>query len=402
MVARRAFLQGLTAAAGVAMLGLPRIAFAHIPGERRLVVVLLRGGMDGLAAVPPYGDPSYASARGALAFAGPGALGGVLPLDQFYGLNPALDSVAPLFQKREALVVHAVATAYRDRSHFDGQDVLENGTATPHSTQNGWVNRALSLYGTEASRVGLAVGQGVPLALRGTVPVHSWAPGALPGISPELVRKLAYLYEGDGSFALALEEGVQSETLASETLGDDNKMGPLGPQANAFAKLAPDAGKLLAAKDGPRVAVMECLGWDTHQGQGTLKGRLADTLRAFATGVAGMAEALGPAWRDTVVMASTEFGRTVAGNGTGGTDHGTASAMFLFGGNLAGGRVVAKWPGLDSARLYQGRDLLPTLDQRAVIKAVLRDHLEMPAEPLDRAVFPQSAGLRPLDGLMRA
>jgi uncharacterized protein (DUF1501 family) len=403
MLHRRNFLKSLGAAGAAAALGLPRIAFANIPGERRLVIVLLRGGMDGLGAVPPIGDADYASARGALALPAPGADGGVLPLDGIFGLNAALAPVQPLFQKREALAVHAVATGYRDRSHFDGQDVLENGTATPHATQNGWVNRALSLYGSSAGKLGLSVGQGVPLALRGAVPVHSWAPANLPGLPPDLLRKLEALYRGDAAFALAFEEGVQSEALATQMLGDDNKMGAVGPQANAFARLAPDAGKLLAAAEGPRVAVMECLGWDTHQGQGTVKGRLADTLRAFATGIADMATALGPAWNETIVIASTEFGRTVAGNGTGGTDHGTASAMFLFGGNLAGGHVLtARWPGLDRSRLYQGRDLVPTLDQRSVIKGVLRDHLEMPPEALDRAVFPQSEGLRAVGGLLRA
>ncbi len=401
MMTRRDVVRSLALGSGALALGLPRIAFARIPSERRFVLVILRGGMDGLAAVPPYGDPNYAGVRGPLALPGPGQQDGIIALDHFYGLNAALAPVAPLFKQGQALALHAIATPYRERSHFDGQDVLENGTATPHATQDGWLNRALGLYGAEARRTGLAVGQGVPLALRGPVPVQSWAPSRLPGLPPQLVEKLAALYKGDRTFEMALEEGVQAEALAEETLGDQRMMGPQGPQANAFAKLAPDAGKLLAAKDGPRVAVMECLGWDTHQSQGTVQGRMADTLRAFAEGIAGLAASLGPAWKDTVVLAASEFGRTARPNGTAGTDHGTATAAFLFGGQVAGGRVVANWPGLDQGRLYQGRDLAPTLDLRSAIKAALHDHLELPADAIERVVLPGSDQVKPLSGLVR-
>jgi len=402
MLSRRDVLSGMALGCGGLALGLPGVAFARIAGERRFVLVILRGGMDGLAAVPPYGDPDYREARGPLALAAPGEAGGIIPLDRFWGLNAALEPIAPLFKSGEALALHAVATSYRERSHFDGQDVLENGTLTPHGSESGWLNRALGLYRAESSRIGLAVGQGVPLALRGTVPVESWAPSQLPGLPPAMISELRALYGGDRLFTTALEEGVQAEALADVTLGDQRAMGPQGPQANAFAKLAPEAGKLLAAERGPRVAVMECLGWDTHQGQGTAAGRMADTLKAFATGVSGLAQSLGPSWKDTVVLAATEFGRTVRANGTGGSDHGTATAAFLLGGAVQGGRVIARWPGLAERQLYQGRDLAPTLDLRAALKAVLRDHLELSAETLDRVVFPQSAQVKPLDGLLRA
>lgn len=402
MFSRRHVLLGLAVGSSAAAFGLPRIAFAKISTERRFALVILRGAMDGLAAVPPYADPNYRSLRGPLALPEPGKEGGIIPVDNFFGLNAALEPVAPFFKKGEALVLHATATPYRERSHFDGQDVLENGTATPHATQDGWLNRALGLYGGDARRIGLAVGQGVPLALRGEVPVQSWAPSQLLGLPPAMVQKLAALYKGDRTFEMALEEGVQSETLAEVALGDGRMMGAQGPQANAFAKLAPDAGKLLAAKDGPRVAVMECLGWDTHQGQGTVQGRMANTLKAFASGIAGLAQSLGPAWRDTVVLAVSEFGRTVRANGTGGTDHGTATAAFLFGGAVHGGRVIASWPGLEQGRLYQGRDLAPTLDLRAALKAILRDHLELPEGGLDRVVFPASAPVKPMGGLVKS
>jgi uncharacterized protein (DUF1501 family) len=401
MLSRRDVLLGVALGSGAAALGLPRIAFADAPTEKRFVLVILRGGMDGLAAVPPYRDPGYRALRGSLALAEPDRQGGVIPLDNRFGLNAALAPVAPYFKRGEAMVIHAVATPYRERSHFDGQDVLENDTVTPHATQDGWLNRALALMGGDTRHTGLAVGLGVPLALRGKVPVESWAPAQLPGLAPALVHKLAALYNGDLVFEMALEEGVQAEALADTALGDQRKMDAQGPQPNVFAKLAPNAGKLLAARDGPRVAVMECLGWDTHQGQGTVAGRMADTLAAFANGIAGLEQSLGPAWQQTVVLAATEFGRTARPNGTGGTDHGTATAAFLFGGAVHGGRVVARWPGLGEGQLYQGRDLAPTLDLRAVCKAVLRDHLGLPADALDRAVFPGSTAVRSLDGLVK-
>lgn len=405
MFSRRHVLLGLALGSSAAAFDLPRLAFAKIPGERRFVLVILRGAMDGLAAVPPYADPNYRLLRGTLALPEPGREGGIIPIDNFYGLHAALEPVAPFFKKGEAVAVHATATPYRERSHFDGQDVLENGTVSPHATQDGWLNRALGLYGVGARRLGLAVGLGVPLALRGDVPVESWAPSQLPGLSPAMVQKLAALYKGDRSFEAALEEGVQSEKLAEVVLGHDPRAfrpGGQGPRANVFAKLAPDAGKLLAAKDGPRIAVMECLGWDTHQDQGTVQGRMANTLKAFANGIAGLAQSLGPAWRDTVVLAASEFGRTARANGTGGTDHGTATAAFLFGGAVKGGRVIANWPGLAQGRLYQGRDLAPTLDLRAVLKTVLRDHLELPEDGIERAVFPASAQVKPMDELVRS
>ena len=401
MLSRRNLIYGMALGCGSLALGLPGVAFARIESERRFVLVILRGGMDGLAAVPPYGDPGYREVRGPLALASPGEAGGIIPLDRLYGLNAALEPIAPFFKSGEALALHAVATPYRERSHFDGQDVLENGTATPHASASGWLNRALALHGADGARSGLAVGQGVPLALRGSVPVQSWAPSQLPGLTPAMIAQLRALYGGDRLFATALEEGVQSEALADETLGDQRAMGPQGPQPNAFAKLAPEAGKLLASARGPRVAVMECLGWDTHQGQGTASGRMADTLRAFATGVVGLAQSLGPSWKSTVLVAATEFGRTVHANGTGGTDHGTATAAFLIGGAVAGGRVIAEWPGLAARALYQGRDLAPTLDLRAVLKGLLADHLSVPSRALEDSVFPGSSAAKPLHGLLR-
>jgi len=385
----------------------PGLALAAMPGEKRFVFIVLRGAMDGLHAVIPIGDPDYAAARGGLAMPRDKAIA----LDKFYAFHPALEPLMPLWQDHELLVVHAVASPYRERSHFDGQDVLENGGTSPHLPADGWVNRALHVLDAGRS-AGLAISQGVPLALRGQVPVTSWTPAPMPGLSTEAVERLKALYAGDGAFSMALEEGVQGEDFVAMTLsGDGAGTHPMDGTAGAnnapkkygqFAKLAGAAGKLLAAHGGPRVAVMEVLGWDTHVGQGLEKGRMADALAQLGDGIAALKEAMGPAWRQTVVVAASEFGRTVAMNGTDGSDHGTATVVFVAGGAVNGGRVLARWPGLARDKLYQARDLMPSRDLRAVLKGALRPHLMTSDAELANAVFPRSADVPGMPGLVRA
>ncbi len=396
IVNRRWFLAG--AGATPLIFAAPGLALAATPGDKRFVFIVLRGAMDGLHAVVPVGDPSYAQARGGLAM----PRSAVLPLDSFFALHPALDSLMPLYKQGDLLVVHAVASPYRERSHFDGQDVLENGGTAPHLPADGWVNRALKALAADHN-AGLAVSQGIPLALRGPVPVTSWTPAGLPGLAPEMVERLKALYAGDAAFTMALEEGVQGEDFVAATLGGEHMSGAAanGKKYGQFAKLAEATGKLLAAAGGPRVAVMEVLGWDTHVGQGLEKGRMADALTQLGDGIAAMQAAMGPAWRDTIVVAASEFGRTVAMNGTNGSDHGTATAVLIAGGAVKGGRVLARWPGLARERLYQNRDLMPTADLRAVLKGLLRDHLRVPETALAQAVFPGSAAVAPMAGLVR-
>ena len=399
-LSRRALLAQLAAAATLA--GLPRLSLAAAATDRRLVVVILRGALDGLAAVPPHGDRDYRTARGGLALAAPGGAGGIVDLDGFYGLNPALAPLHDLYARRELLVVHAVATPYRDRSHFDGQDLLENGTTTPHEASSGWLNRAIGLMPGADRTTGLAVAQTVPLLLRGPMAVASWAPSRLPALDEGFLDKVAELYRGDPLFAQALAESERSHGLAQQTLGDDAMPTMGGDRAQLIKTIAGDAGKLLAADEGPRVAVLEAYGWDTHAGQGTDKGRLATALGGLADSLVALAAGLGPAWSKTVVLTITEFGRTVAMNGTGGSDHGTASVALLLGGAVAGGRVVGTWPGLAADRLYQGRDLAPTTDLRAVAKAVLVGHLGLKPAEVERVVFPDSAGVAGSPQLLRA
>ena len=395
MPSRRQMLMG--SGAGLLAALLPGVGFAALPGERRLVVVILRGGMDGLHAVAPVGDADYARARGAMAL----SPDQVIRLDGSFALHPALAPLVAYWLRRELAIVHAVASPYRERSHFDAQDLLEGGGTSPHQLSDGWLNRALVAAGA-GKGTALAVAQDLPLILRGTAPAASWAPSPLPGLASGLIEKISALYAGDPALAAAFEEAVQASAMAEAVMAEDDEaaMAPARPKGQDFPALAQAAGRLLAAADGPRVAVLQLGGWDTHVGQGLDKGRLAEALGKLAGGLDGMALALGPAWRDTVVVAVSEFGRTVAANGTGGTDHGTGGLALLMGGRVAGGRVVGPWPGLAAAQLHQGRDLRPTTDLRAVLKGVLGDHLGIARTALDGAIFPDSGAIAPVGGLI--
>jgi len=386
---RRGLLLGLGATLA---LGGTRAAFAEAHGERRLVVILLRGALDGLYAVQPYGDPGFAELRGPLALPEPGREGGVLELGGFFGLHPALARLHRLYAAKEALLIHAVAGPYRSRSHFEAQDLLEAGTG--QRMTSGWLNRALqAMPAGGPARPGLAVGTGVPLLLRGPAPVGSYAPPGLERPSPDLIHRLAALQDSDLRLGPAFREGMRARGYAETVIGADTD-----PERGAFPRLAAAAGRLLAERDGPRVAALEIGGWDTHAAQAN---RIAGPLRALDAGIAGLQASLGPAWAQTAVLVVTEFGRTARVNGNGGTDHGTGGVAFLLGGAVAGGRVLTDWPGLHPGDLFENRDLRPTADLRAVAKALLRGHLRL----TDRAVaaaFPGSEAVAPMAGLLRA
>lgn len=397
MSTRREFLRSALGS-GLALAALPRLAFASIPGERRLIVVLLRGALDGLAAVPPYADPYYARARGALALASPGEAQGALDLDGTFGLHPALTALHERYRAGELLVAHAVGTPYRERSHFDGQNVLENGGERPAGAASGWLNRALAALPAGSVR-GLAIGQNVPLILRGAVPVASWAPSAMPEVEADLIARLRDLYSGDALLAARLEEAIRIARLADEEGGMGGRAA-LRTGPGQLKLIVQGAARLLAEPEGPRIAVIETGGWDTHANQGAAQGPLAVRLRALDEALDLLRSSLGAVWRQTVVLLCTEFGRTVAVNGTRGTDHGTGTATFLVGGAVRGGRVLGDWPGLSERARHEGRDLAVTLDLRALAKGVLHEHLALPERALVE-VFPASGPIAPLRDLVR-
>lgn len=372
MLSRRFFLAG--GGATVAALGFPRMAFARANTSRRFVFIIQRGAADGLHILAPTGDPAFAGIRGD--FAQDVQSGAKLG---FFTLHPALAESAKLYAGREALFVHAVASPYRDRSHFDGQNVLETGGSAAYRVKDGWMNRLLGLL-PQGEAKALAVSSTVPMALRGPHEVSSYAPSALPGASDDLLTRVGKLYEGDPQlhslWSAAMETRMTAGDLASGA-------GQNGAATGALAA------KLLAGENGARVAMIETGGWDTHSGQ---RGRLNAQLRGLDQMIAALKSGLGANWASTLVVVATEFGRTVAPNGTGGTDHGTASAAMLFGGAVTGGKVIADWPGLGQGALYEGRDLKPTTDLDSLIAAALAQHYTLEPARVMPALFPQTRG----------
>jgi len=374
-----------------------RLAAAQSQPDSRLVLVILRGGLDGLAAVPPYADPQYAQLRGPLALAAPGMTNGALDLDGTFGLHPALENLHAMYRAREALVLHATATPYRERSHFDAQNVLEAGGTAPSGSGGGWLNRALAaLDSASGARNAVALADSVPLVLRGELAVTSWAPSQLPETDGDTLARVRRLYEAaDPALAASLNRALQARELA----GDASDAGMGGRGGQAIAPLASAAARFLASASGPRIAVLDAGGWDTHANQGAAQGPLAQRLRALDSGLQMLKTELGAHWLETTVVVVTEFGRTVQVNGTRGTDHGTAGCAFVAGGAVAGGRVVADWPGLAPRDLHEGRDLRATTDVRALFKAVLHERFGVSEGALARSVFPASDAVEPLAGV---
>lgn len=396
MLDRRELLKRL--AATTMACSLPGLTFGRADTDARFVLVILRGAMDGLAFAPPYGDKDYARTRGALALAAPGTDDGALKLDNLFGLHPSFKAVHDMYRHGEATLLHAVASPYRERSHFDGQDVLENGALKAGDLRDGWLNRALaSLGGSLGNERAIALSQSTPLVLRGAQSVTSWAPSAMPDANEDTLQRLADLYADDEFFRVRLQQALEAQAIA----GDSDGMGRTrGNDAVRFEASMRQAARFLSAGNGPQIAVLESGGWDTHANQGTAAGSLANRFTGLDTGLATLKNELGDTWKNTVVVVATEFGRTVAVNGTRGTDHGTASAALLAGGSVRGGRVIADWPGLSSSALYEGRDLYPTTDLRSLFKAVLTEHLGVPAERVEAEVFPDSGSAQPLENLL--
>src|SRR5947209_97599 len=403
----------LLAASGVlfAWPFLPKMARAE-GRDPRMLTIILRGALDGLAAVAPVGDPDWVKLRGDKALMLDGKTP-ALPLDSFFALNPAMPNLHRMYQSGEASIVHATATPYRERSHFDGQDVLESGLPKPGRADSGWLNRALSGLDAE-SRVrrdgrAFAVGPVTPLVVRGPTPVMSWTPTRIQPASEDTMARLIELYHHtDLELARALEGRRDLAILARS--GDGTVMAPtegrqipqgFPAQVRAFfADAAGTAAKFLARDDGPRIGALAFNGWDTHVDEGADSGRLATLLGALDGALAAVEKNMGDVWPETVVTVVTEFGRTARINGTNGTDHGTGTVALLAGGALKGGRVGADWPGLKAANLYEGRDLAATTDLRAVLKGLLKDHLRVTDQALAGSVFPGSADVRAMAGLV--
>jgi len=386
----------------------PKLARAE-GRDPRFLTVILRGALDGLAAVAPVGDPDWVPLRGDEALTLEGKTP-ALKLDDQFALNPAMPNLHRMFQAGEAIVVHACATPYRERSHFDGQDVLESGLPklVPVNA-SGWLNRALAGL-APAGRVdpngskAFAVGPVTPLVARGPAPVLSWSPQTMLPASPDTIHRLLDLYrQSDRKLARVIEDAAKLEAIEQpgELAPKPGARAPRPAQRRAyFADVAGTAAKVLAQPDGPRVGALALDGWDTHYNEGIAKGQLSQLLGALDDALAAVKTNMGPAWRETALVLITEFGRTAHINGTDGTDHGTGTVALLAGGALKGGRVIADWPGLKPANLYENRDLKATIDLRSVLKGLLRDHLRADEHALANVVFPGSGDAKPRAGLV--
>jgi uncharacterized protein (DUF1501 family) len=381
-VTRRSLLA--TGLAAAPLLAIPGLAIARAETDRRFVMIVLRGAMDGLNVVAPVGDVAYAPARGALALQQPATIAGL------FALHPALFETTKMYAANEALFVHAAASPYRDRSHFDGQNVLETGGTRPYERADGWLNRLLPLL--PGGMRAVAIAPAVPPVLRGRVGVASYAPSGLGEPTDDLLERVGTMYAPDPQLHPVWDEAMAARRVAQAS-GEDAKGGRDLPR---LAKLAAD---FLIKPDGARIAVLEHDGWDTHSGE---QGRLANQLRQLDAALAALKTGLGPEWQNTVVLCATEFGRTVAANGTGGTDHGTASVAILAGGAVQGGKVISDWPGLAPGALYEARDLKPTTDLRSVLLAASAVHLGVDPARATRALFPDAPALRATEGLVRA
>jgi uncharacterized protein (DUF1501 family) len=400
MLSRRELLRQISL--GTVATSVPGICFASADTDARFVLVVLRGAADGLAIAAPFGEGRYQSLRGELAMSEPGTGDGLLKLDSLFGLHPSLTNTHRLYEKNEALIVHAVSSPYRERSHFDGQDILENGVTSVGGKRDGWLNRALEPLGSSlGNEAAIAMSQNTPLVLRGGNSVTSWAPSRLPDADDDTIRRIAMLYAEDEFFSTRLSQALESQDIAGN-MGGMERSRRRGNDVEQMKSAMESAGKFLTASDGPQIAVVESGGWDTHANQGSATGALANRLAGLDHGLDALRKQLGPAWSDTVVAVVTEFGRTVKVNGTRGTDHGTATAALLLGGAVNGGRIVADWPGLATNSLYEGRDLYPTTDIRSIFKGVLAEHLEISPEYLEREVFPGSGSAPMTEGLIRS
>ncbi|MBT8477395.1 MAG: DUF1501 domain-containing protein [Gemmatimonadetes bacterium] len=387
---RREFILGMCAG-GLATCAAPMVSFARVPGRGRLVFVLLRGGFDGLAAIVPYGDPGYQALRGAMAY----GASDLAVLEDGFGLSPGLSRLSGLWDAGELAVVHAMAIPYRTRSHFDGQAILETGLERPDGASDGWLNRLLQVM--DGERAGLAVAAGLPRSLSGEYPVATWSPVELGALDDGYLERLHVLYRADRALYDRFEAGLQmrevaaDDGLASEMRGR-GRQGRIAPVMRATARFVGQA-------DGPNVAAVEFGGWDTHANQGMAGGSLDRLLGQLAEGIMAFREEVGTTWADTTMVVMTEFGRTARPNGTGGTDHGTAGAGLVIGPGVSRGRVVTDWPGLADRSLYEGRDLKPTLDTRAILKGVIAGVFDLTAAQTGR-VFPGSDGVRPVYDLI--
>jgi len=420
---RRDLLQ-LAVQGGAVLLPFGPSAWAAVGESRaaappRLVVIFLRGAVDGLSVVVPHADSAYHAARPSIALARPGDDGGVLDLDGRFGLHPALAPLMPLWRAGQLGFVQACGSPDATRSHFDAQDYMESGTPGRKSTADGWLNRLLGVLppdqaGPAPATRAVSMGPVLPRIYAGRHSVANVPLGAAAGKPtlldrPQVAEAFGRLYGGDDALSRAFRASRQSHQEVMRSMNGDGLEREMqaasngAPLPNGFPDNAARLATLMRNDAGVQLAFMDLGGWDTHANQGAASGQLANRLGPLGQGLSALATRLGPVWNDTVVVVMSEFGRTVRQNGNGGTDHGHGNVMWLLGGRVAGGRVHGRWPGLDDAALHEGRDLAVTTDFRQVLVEIGERHLRLQDARMAE-LFPGFAFRAPsaAQGLMRA
>jgi uncharacterized protein (DUF1501 family) len=360
--------------------------------QKRLIVIFLRGAVDGLNVVVPYSETAYYQARPKIAIPQPGKEGGVLDLDGRFGLHPALNALMPLWQQGNLAFVHACGSPDPTRSHFDAQYYMESGIPGIKKTGDGWMNRLLGSISNKTPIQAVNVGETTPQILRGRMFVASLPSGRkvnnpLSLDRPQVGAAFDRLYGGDDSLSQSYQEGRMARQAIMKDLDEEMKMANNGaPLPNGFARDAQQLARLMVKDPKVELGFMAVGGWDTHINQGGSQGTLAQRLKKLANGLAVMVQTLGPIYQNTAIMVMSEFGRTVRENGNGGTDHGHGNVMWVMGGKVRGGKVYGEWPGLGTTQLYQKRDLAIATDFRDVISAVLQRHLQLDEKTLNQVL----------------
>jgi uncharacterized protein (DUF1501 family) len=379
----------------------PIVAARADAAPQRMVVVMLRGAVDGLNVVVPYGDAAYYESRSTIAIPKPGAENGALPLDGHFALHPSLDALMPLWNEKKLAFIHAAGSPDPSRSHFDAQQFIENGTPGRATTADGWMNRTLAaLPGPRNPTDALSVGATLPFILRGPASVANLplGPNAAQPMAidkPEIASAFDKLYAGSGRQADAYRQGREARTQLVADMSGEQQMADNGaPPANTLPALATRLARLMTQDGHIRLVFASLGGWDTHVNQGNHAGQLANRLKPLGDGLAALAQGLGGVWNDTVVVVISEFGRTVHENGNGGTDHGHGNVIWVMGGPVNGGKIYGDWPGLAAAQLYEGRDLAVTTDYRHPLAMILERHLRLPDSAMAK-IFP---GMPPARG----
>jgi uncharacterized protein (DUF1501 family) len=382
IVRRRDLLKG--AAAGLFALSPDAWAMAVDGAPRRLIVILLRGAVDGLNVVIPFAEEAYYEERRSIAIAPPGKPDGALALDQHFGLHPVLASLMPLWSDRGLAFIHAAGSPDPTRSHFDAQLYLENGTPGQSATRDGWMNRLLlALPGPRGATDAISIGSALPRILAGkaavaTLPLGPNGARPLSIDQPDVGNAFDRLYSGNDELGKSYREGRAARAQLVAALAAERQIADNGaPPPTGFPGQATRLAQLIRHHPAVRLAAIGLGGWDTHVNQGDQKGQLAERLRPLGEGLAILAKGSGESWRNTVVVVLSEFGRTVRENGNAGTDHGHGNVIWVLGGAVNGGRVYGDWPGLSPHQLYQRRDLAVTTDFRSVLNTIFERHMRL-------------------------